>query len=77
MSVPSNPSYVCTLPGVVLSMYDGALFVVYLFLFLIAEQQHDTSEQEDGSAPSNAVRPPKLPQFSVTCGTWHCNSVCQ
>lgn len=48
---------------------DFTLFVVDLLGLLVAEQEYDCAEQEDGGAPANAVRPPELPHLSVACNT--------
>lgn len=46
---------------------DFTLFVVDLLGLLVAEQEDDCAEQEDGGAPAHAVRPPKLPHLPVAC----------
>lgn len=46
---------------------DFTLFVVDLLGLLVAEQEYDCAEQEDGGAPAHAVRPPKLPHLPVAC----------
>lgn len=47
---------------------DFPLFVIDLFAFLVAEQQHRATEQEYGRSPAHAVRPTEFPNCPIACG---------
>lgn len=53
--------------GLYLDATHFPLLVVELLALLVAQQQHDGSEQEDGGAPADAVCPPELPYRPVAC----------
>jgi len=46
-------------------MYDFPLLIVDLLRLLVAEQQDDGSEKEDGRAPADAIGPAELPDSPI------------
>lgn len=46
-------------------MYYRALLVVYLLGLLVANKEQYGANEENGTAPSNAVRPSKVPVWPV------------
>lgn len=44
---------------------NSSLLVVDLLRLLVADEQEDGANEEDGTAPRNAVRPPKVPVWPV------------
>lgn len=46
-------------------MHDFPFFVVDFLAFLVAHQEDDAAEEEDGCSPSDAVGPTEFPYRSV------------